>query len=109
MLEYQVFGTQRLSDLRDRIFCIADYTVNTDYSENPSAYDRSTLMVSDQLVCVCVCVCVCVLACVRVCLHACMCVCACVCVCVCVCVCSLLTCMVYTATSVSFKVSILFH
>jgi len=34
--EFHVLGQQKLTDLRDKILCIADYISVCDYSDNPN-------------------------------------------------------------------------
>ena len=53
MVSYQVYGSQTLTELRDKLFCIADYTIKTDYSENPSAFDRNSFKVSSRALLFC--------------------------------------------------------
>ena len=46
MMEYLVFGAQKLCALRDKIFCSSDYIIDKDYSDNPDAFDRDSTAVS---------------------------------------------------------------
>jgi snRNA-activating protein complex subunit 3 len=42
-----VLGSQRLSELRDKILCFRDFIVDKDYSENPTEFDHDSLMKGD--------------------------------------------------------------
>jgi snRNA-activating protein complex subunit 3 len=39
--QYKVLASQRLTELRDKLYCPRDYTVEQDYSEMPDIFDRS--------------------------------------------------------------------
>ena len=41
-----MFGSQKLTELRDKIFCSSDYIINKDYSDNPDDFDRDSIAVS---------------------------------------------------------------
>ena len=41
--EWQVLGSQLLTELRDRLYCSTDYFIDTDYSADPHSFDRKSL------------------------------------------------------------------
>ena len=52
--EYLVLGSQKLTELKDMLFCPRDYVITHDYSQTPDLFDRQSLIVSHWTVRMCV-------------------------------------------------------